>query len=170
MSRNLGIENLYNQENRAMIFNMVINNSGTDDDAADVFQEGVIVLWKRLKDKSAPEITCSLSTFLYSVCKNNWLNKLRKRGKSTLRLDNEKELPDAPSHLEIEQLIEKENKIELIEKGLTLLGDTCQTILKLFYYQKERMDVIVTQTGLSNTNAVKTKKYKCIQQLKNKIA
>ena len=149
---------------------MVLNNSGTIDDAADVFQEGVIVLWKRTQDNSAEKLSCSNSTFLYSVCRNIWLNKLRKKGKFSLPLENEKDVPDAPSHLEIDQLIEKESKIESIEKGLALLGDTCQTILKLFYYQKERMEVIVSQTGLSNTNAVKTKKYKCIQQLKKKIA
>ena len=169
MSIEIGIQNLYNN-NRDMIFNLVTANSGTYDEAKDIMQEGVIAVYNRLNDSSMSPLTCSLSTYLYSVCKNIWLNELRKKGKSTILIDTEINIKDLADSQEIEILLEKEQKIVSLEKGLEQLGDTCKNLLKLFYYQRKSLEEIISVVGLSNTNAAKTKKYKCIQQLKAKVS
>ena len=169
MSIELGLHNLY-KENRSKIFKMVISNNGTQDDACDILQEGVIVVWNKFSQKKLNDLNCSLGTYLYSVCKNMWLNELRKKGKSPLKLINDSISDQLPDHDEIENIIENEKKTILIEKGLNDLGETCRKLLKMFYHQKESMEKIATEIGLSNTNAAKTKKYKCIQQLKRKVA
>ena len=169
MSIELGIQNLYNN-NREMIFNLVTANSGSYDEAKDVMQDGVIAVYNRLNDSSANPLTCSLSTYLYSVCKNIWLNELRKKGKSPMMLEDESNVADLADSQEIEILLEKEQKIVSLEKGLEKLGEKCRKLLKLFYYQKKSMEEIIRIVDLSNTNAAKTKKYKCIQQLKVKVS
>ncbi len=168
MSIDLGLQNLY-KDNRPKIMKMVMNNSGTYDDACDVLQDGVIVVWKKFKGKNQSELTCSLSTYLYSVCRNIWLNELRKRNKSGLKLLNESITEQVPDQDEMDAVMAKEKMITLIEKGIKNLGDTCVRLLKMFYQNKESMNKISSELGLSNTNAAKTKKYKCIQQLKRKL-
>jgi len=169
MSIELGLQNLY-KENRPKIFKMVISNSGTYDDACDILQEGLIVVWNKFRSENPNNLTCSIGTYLYSVCKNMWLNELRKKGRSSVRLLNESISIKLPDEDEIDIMIENERNIVLIEKGINELGETCKKLLKMFYYEKESMDKIASEIGLSNTNAAKTKKYKCMQQLKRKVA
>ena len=56
----------------------VIKNSGTDEDAQDVFQEAIIIIYKKLRD-GVLDLTCSFKTYLYSVCRIVWLKQLEKR-------------------------------------------------------------------------------------------
>ena len=169
MGLELGIKNLYNN-NRIKIFSMVLKNNGTYDDDCDILQEGVITVWNNYRAKKINDLNCTLDTYLYSVCRNKWLNELRRRGKSSLKLINEAIAEQIPNESEVDMLIENEAKIKVIENGLTSLGDTCQKVLRLFYYENRSMEEIASQTGLSSENAAKTKKYKCLQQLKKKVA
>ena len=169
MSLELGIKNLYTN-NRTKIFSMVLKNNGTYDDASDILQEGVITVWNNFKANKISDLNCTLDTYLYAVCRNKWLNELRRRGKSSLKLINEAIAEQIPNESEVDFLIENEDKIKDIEKGIFSLGETCQKVLKLFYYENRSMDEIATETGLSGENAAKTKKYKCLQQLKKKVA
>ncbi len=168
MSIDLGLQDLY-KDNRSKIMKMVMNNSGTYDDACDVLQDGVIVVWKKFKGINPIELTCSLSTYLYSVCRNIWLNELRKRNKSELKLLNESIVEKTPDQDEIDALMAKEKMIKLVEKGMEGLGKTCKELLKLKYFKNLSMEKLAFELGLSNKNAAKTKKYKCIQQLKKKL-
>ena len=169
MSLELGIKNLYTN-NRTKIFSMILKNNGTYDDASDILQEGVITVWNNYKADKISYLYCTLDTYLYAVCRNKWLNELRRRGKSSLKLINEAISEQTPNESEVDFLIENEDKIKVIEKEIFSLGETCQKVLKLFYYENRSMVEIATETGLSGENAAKTKKYKCLQQLKKKVA
>jgi RNA polymerase sigma factor (sigma-70 family) len=163
------LQKLYT-ENRPKIFNMVKSNSGTEEEAKDLLQDGIAVVWEKFKNENPNNLKCSLGTFLYSVCRNMWLNQLRKKGKSPLRLLNESISNESPNDDELDLMIETDQKIILIEKGIKSLGETCRKLLRMFYYEESSMDKIANTLGLSNTNAAKTKKYKCMQQLKRKVA
>src|SRR5207342_820733 len=59
-------------------------NSGSDQDAEDIFQEVILAFIEILKkDKFRGE--SSVSTFLYAVTRNIWLNELKKRERSRQR-------------------------------------------------------------------------------------
>ena len=59
-----------------MIQTLVINNSGSIDDARDIFQEALVVLYEKVRMGSF-ELNCQLKTYLYSVCKRLWLKRLQ---------------------------------------------------------------------------------------------
>ena len=59
----------------SMIQTLVINNSGTSDDARDIFQEAIIVLYEKAKSGSF-ELHAQLKTYIYAVCRRLWLKKL----------------------------------------------------------------------------------------------
>ena len=80
----------------------VMNNSGSRQDAEDVFQEVVVAFIDLVqKDKFRGEST--VKTFLYSLNRHTWLNELKRRGRALAREEKfergkERTEPDS-SHL-----------------------------------------------------------------------
>ena len=71
------INELY-QKYAGKIKAMVLKNNGTETDAADVFQDALIAIYQKAKEKNFT-LTCPLDAYLYLVCKNRWINELNKR-------------------------------------------------------------------------------------------
>jgi DNA-directed RNA polymerase specialized sigma subunit len=49
------------------------------------------------------------------------------------------------------------------------LGESCKKILELFYYESLSMKEIVSHMHYENEQVVRNKKYKCLQQLTDKM-
>jgi RNA polymerase sigma factor (sigma-70 family) len=142
-------------------------NSGTPEDAEDIFQEVVLVFIEILKkDKFRRE--SSVSTFLYALTRNIWLNELNKRGKSRIRdekFEKGKETTDMDvSHL----IVNREMKAQLMEL-VDRLGETCKKILMAFYFENSTMREILNNLNYENEQVVRNKKYKCLKQLEQMI-
>src|SRR3954467_7025967 len=58
-----------------MVLQLIINNSGNQDDAKDIYQEAIIVLYNKVKGGEF-ELSSKLKTFIYSVCRRLWLKRL----------------------------------------------------------------------------------------------
>lgn len=144
-----------------MIRHLVVKNSGNEQDASDLFQEGVVALFENLR-KPDFELSATLKTFFYSICRNMWLKQLRGRKKAKF-VDYEEAI-GTPLLPEPEDLSDQQAKI--LQSCLKRLGDSCRKLLEQYYYLKKNMTEIAEDMGYSNTNTVKTRKYKCIQQLK----
>ena len=69
------IEQLY-KENFSTIQAFILANNGSYDDARDVFQEAMIVLFEKAKDGQL-EQNCQIKTYVYSVCRRLWLKRLQ---------------------------------------------------------------------------------------------
>ena len=54
-----------------MILQFIPNNNGDEDDAKDVYQEGIIVLYNKIKGGDF-ELSSKLKTYIYSVCRRIW--------------------------------------------------------------------------------------------------
>lgn len=82
------IDKIYN-EFFPVIKHLVELNSGTTNDAKDIFQEALIVIYGKIENDDFI-LNCSFITFLYSICRNIWFNQLRSRkGYSKEFIDNE---------------------------------------------------------------------------------
>jgi len=46
------------------------------------------------------------------------------------------------------------------------MGDKCRELLILFYFRRLSLKEIAAELDYSNTDSVKSQKYKCIRQLK----
>jgi RNA polymerase sigma factor (sigma-70 family) len=146
----------------------VMNNSGTRQDAEDVFQEVLVTFIDLLqKDKFRGEST--VKTFLYSLNRHTWLNELKKRGRTLAREEKyesgqERTEPDT-GHL----MADREGKA-LVIRLVGELGETCRKILLLFYYENLSMKEILEATEYENEQVVRNKKYKCLKQLEQMIS
>ena len=73
------VETIY-RENYLVIQAFVIKNNGNPDDARDIFQEAMIVLFEKARSGSFI-LSCQLQTYLYSVCRRLWLKRLQKQSR-----------------------------------------------------------------------------------------
>ncbi len=146
-----------------MIENFVLQNNGNKDDAKDVFQETVMSLYRNVKNDKY-SLDSKLSTYIFSIGKNNWYKKLRKNGRmSHLKEEQHHQIS---SDEDIQADIEYTEQQKLIGKLLHKAGEECSKLLKLFYFEKMRMVKIANVFDFSSEQVAKNKKNKCMKKLR----
>ncbi len=153
---------LYN-EHIGMIISLVQKNSGHKDDAMDLFQEGMIALWTNIKkEKFLLNKDIKISSYLYALCRNIWISKLRK-AKNTKPIET---LSNIESPIDgLDEMEENYNKINQLTGYLEKLNHSCQQLLKLFYYQKKSLKDIAAKMNFTEKTA-KNNKYRCMKSLR----
>lgn len=156
-------EIIYSQ-NYNLVQALVLNNSGTIDDAKDIFQEAMMVLYEKARSGSF-ELNCQIRTYLYSVAKRLWLKKLNKSDRRMANFDdaNEMEIGVDDSVNEHEK---KEAAFEMMRSSIDSLGEPCRSLLAAFYFNNKNMQEIAEDFGYTNAENAKTQKYKCLMRLK----
>ena len=155
------IETIY-KENFNLILALVLNNNGSADDAKDIFQEAMIVLYQKVQSGHF-ELNCQLKTFVYSICRRLWLKRLVHQNRYSLYENHEHfVLVDE----EMENHEQKNTEFSLMEKAMNSLGEPCKSLLEAFYMQKKGMQEIAASFGYTNADNAKTQKYKCLMRLK----
>lgn len=137
-----------------MMTKIVLNNSGTEDEAKDIYQDALIVFWQKAV-KGDLILTSKISTFLYSICLNLWRKELDRKN----RLSHEEK--DTAVTMDYDA---KERSL-LIRNCIGELGDTCKKILTYYYFDGMNMVEIAEKLNFANTDTAKTKKYKCKKRL-----
>jgi len=155
------LDSLY-KANFPMIARLIINNGGDIDDAKDIFQESIIILYDKLCGGDFA-LNSKLKTFLYSVCRNLWLKKLTKKGIYT-RIDDFEEKILVEDDIDTHK--ERDRQFSMMEDALKKLGEPCKTIIEDFYIRNLTMQDICEKFGYTNTDNAKNQKYKCLQRLK----
>ncbi len=145
----------------------VMNNSGSRQDSEDVFQEVVLSFIDLVqKDKFRGEST--VKTFLFSLNRHTWLNELKRRGRSLAREEKYERGQDRVELDTSHHIADREGKAEVV-RLVGELGESCQKILLLFYYENLSMREILEATEYENEQVVRNKKYKCLKQLEQMV-
>jgi RNA polymerase sigma factor (sigma-70 family) len=146
-----------------MISHFILNNTGTEDEAKDIYQEGVIVFYEKIRDNKL-ELTCQIKTYLYSVCRRLWLKRLAEKGKFATSMD------DVENYLMLDDDIplqeENERQYDLMSDAMEKIGEPCRSLLEDYYLHTQNMQDITEKFGYTNTDTAKNQKYKCLQRLK----
>jgi RNA polymerase sigma factor (sigma-70 family) len=156
------IETIY-KNNYNSIQALIINNNGTVDDAKDVFQEAMIVLYQKVKTGSF-ELNCQIKTYLYSVCRRLWLKRLLQQNKFLSSNEGHEEIVIVDDDIEDHE--KRDVEFTMMEKAMNSLGEPCKSLLEAFYLQKRQMQDIASSFGYTNADNAKNQKYKCLMRLK----
>lgn len=138
-------------------------NNGTEDDAADIFQEALIDIYHQAKNKGL-QLSCPFNAFLFLVCKRKWLNELKKRlvipvTNSTDDLLHASEDTFAQAD-ELEAQNEQNSKfMAAFEK----LGDRCKEIIQ-WSMQGEAQEKVAEAMGVTY-GYLRKKKSECMASL-----
>ncbi len=147
------LEVLYKKYYR-MMTKLVISNSGTEEEAKDIYQEALVVFWQKAVSGKLV-LTSKISTYVYSICQNLWRKELDRKK----RLSNEEK--DGVEYTDYDS----KERARIIQECINDLGETCRNVLMYYYYDGLSMQDIADKLGFANTNTAKTKKYKCKKKL-----
>ncbi len=146
-----------------MVQTLILNNNGSTDDAKDIFQEAVVVLYEKVKSGSL-ELNCQIKTYVYSVCRRLWLKRLSQLQRFSPEVDSIEELVMVEEEMEAHE--QRNNDFQTMEKALQNLGEPCKSLLESYYLQKKSMQEIAGDFGYTNADNAKNQKYKCLMRLK----
>lgn len=139
---------------------MILKNNGSRQDAEDIYQESLIILFRKSKEESF-RLTSSLSTFLFSISRFQWMNELRKRKKEAKEKLEDFSEEDANF---FSVCVEDETKFKKAEQALMKLGEKCRELLRLFYFEKLDFATIAGKIGLNNQKVAKSQKHRCLEK------
>ena len=139
----------------------IINNSGGEEDAKDIFQDAVLIFYRYVKLKKFDEER-EIAGFIFSVARNLWINLARKRNRAVGLTDEAAAIEEYEDVAD--QLITKEREAFVISM-FSQLGETCKTLLIHVIYNRFSMKEIKEKMGFTSENMAKTKHYKCKQRL-----
>ncbi len=147
---------------------LVTENGGSGEDAEDTFQDGMIIIYNKISLNQLT-LTSSFKTYMYSVCRNLWLQKLNKRKAIFDKLTDVEEYIDLPKDMLQEASIEEAELHRIIQIHFLALGNDCQKLLRLFV-KNIPLREIASILGYKTENYAKTRKYLCKEELKKRIA
>jgi RNA polymerase sigma factor (sigma-70 family) len=135
----------------------VTANHGNDEDARDLFQDALVVLYQKVR-KDHLELRCSLGTYLYSVSRYLWLKELgRKKWLIRNAVDHE-DFIDADS--DIDQISEYNERLVLYRSYFEKLTEDCKKVLRLFI-EGHSITEITLMMGYSSIQHTRNRRYRC---------
>lgn len=146
------------------VINLIIKNSGNIEMVQDVFQDAIIILIEKVYAQKL-DLTCSVKTYLYSICKYLWLDQLRqnKREKQMIQFfDEEYNSNDILIHF-----YSTPDIFDSVRTTIDSLGDPCKQLLEWYYYQNQSWEEIAVKLGYANAASARNQKYKCLERIRN---
>ncbi|MGC9471654.1 MAG: RNA polymerase sigma factor [Bacteroidales bacterium] len=139
----------------------VLNNSGTEDDAGDIFQETLVILFRKRKEGSL-HISTSFRNYLIGTAKMLWLKELRRRRRSPVISAEVTDEESLAENISLEA--EEKSRYSLYQKYFMRLAEDCRKILKWFY-SKVPLAEIARRMGYKSENYARKRKFKCKEKL-----
>ena len=160
------IKHIY-QELFPTIKYLIVKNSGNEEDAEDIFQDSLIIIFKKIRDNQL-ELSSSFRTYLYSVSRNLWLQKLSKRKQFSREFSDIESFVQLPDKVMEDIYDDEVEKYRLYQHHFLTLNDDCQKVLLLFM-KKLSLREIAVEMGYKTEKYAKTRKYLCKEELKKRI-
>lgn len=141
------------------LYSMLRNNHASYDDACDVFQEALVVIFHHAARLDF-QLTAPFQAYLMGIGRNIWLRQLKKNSRTEVTSSPE-ERYDIDADLEF-QVIELEKR-NLYREKFEQLGPDCRQLLQRFF-DREPLQSIAADMGFTS-DYVKKKNKVCKDKL-----
>ena len=141
----------------------MLQNNGSDDDAADIFQESLIDIYQQAQYKGL-QLTCPFEPFLLLVCKRKWLNELKKKQRQGVTKGTEDLSGIGEDVFALaEQVQVQDEKAALFIAMFEKLGERCREVIRKCLGNKPQ-DEVAEELGVSYAY-LRKKKSECTAEL-----
>lgn len=142
---------------------MILNNNGNEDDAADIFQEALVDIYRKAV-KGDFTLTCPFEALLIVICKNKWITALKKRQRSGVTFKEESVFNTGTDGFKEAEAVQRQNeRRSLLERKFAELAESCRELLKLSWAGKP-MEQVAALLNVSYAYARK-RKSECMGKL-----
>lgn len=162
---NLVIKHVYFSYKKA-VENYVTRNSGTLHDSEDVLHEAIMSILKTFSSDNFILLK-TFDAYFTTTYQNTWKCKAKFKRREELTESFTENIIEDNSYLYDEYKLEQIKR--LTWNKYRKLPEECQKVLEMFFYQKKSMSEIAFKMDYKNQDSAKSKKYKCIEKLKEII-
>lgn len=131
-------------------------------DILDIYQDSIVAMHQKFVTDQLELKSSSIKTYLFGIGKNKIFKKLKSEQRF-IRVEVEKKEYD-------EVVLEEHTPSELqlsLAKRLEEISESCQNLLKMFYYRNLTIDEIVELTHYKDGSTVRSQKSRCLRHLKS---
>ena len=143
------------------VLHFVMNNNGTGDDAKDIFQEAMIVVFENIRNDKDFRLASSMQTYIFSIARIIWIKHLNKMKKNRNSFNENHEFIEFE---EPEPFREHDFKYSLYQKVFLDLPVDCQQILKMSNESISHKD-IASKMGFKSESYIAKRKHFCKEYL-----
>lgn len=145
---------------------LVLSKRGDEDLAYDIFQDSLVVIYKKLKTEEFQILKSSFFTYFYSVCRITLFKYYSISSKDALpKADTLKDLEIISSDFEEEErLVADGIKEQLFQKYISKIPDSCIKILQLVMAGFKAAE-IANKLNLSSDAYIRKRKKICLETL-----
>ncbi len=150
------------KDNFYKISKFVQNNNGNEADAEDLFQDAMMVLVEKLRQDQF-QLTASIDTYVYAICKNLWFKKLRNRNfeQSVDEIQTTSFLNSIADSIENEK-----SYLEKLKGYLLKITDHCNRLIHDIFFKEKAIEQIQQEYGYSTKHNAQNQKHKCVEQIR----
>lgn len=140
----------------------------------EIFQSTFVTFWEKIEQRkiyvsegrvmgnNGEPLTSSILTYFISIAKNKYKEWARKNP-SYVDIDTSKK-----QYADMLYDSDENKMLDIIADIISRMSEQCSKILSKFYYEGKDLDTILMEiTSITSKNALKTKKYKCMESLRN---
>ncbi|MCX6215449.1 sigma-70 family RNA polymerase sigma factor [Spirosoma sp.] len=142
----------------------VLTNSGSEMDAEDAFQKGLMSFLLNLETGQYQLQTGTrITTVVFEYCKRVWLTELK-----SARLQKRAVMPDTIDSIDTTDVardMERMEVVNAVRQSLGQLKDECRKLIEWFYVDDLSLREIAERLGMKESS-VKSKRYDCAEKLK----
>jgi RNA polymerase sigma factor (sigma-70 family) len=145
------------KEFRPMVINLIKKNSGSYEEALDLYQDVMASLYNNVKDGKVREDS-NIKNYIYSLAFNQWRTRLRKKGI---------EMPIEDFSIGIIDGGEEENPdySNVLKDVFDKIHEKCRDLISLRYSsQKKSMDEIAQLFGFKDARSATSQLNKCMEK------
>lgn len=155
------LETIY-KEHKVVFVNYAKTYNLSEDDALDIYQDAAIALYQNFVTKQVVLTKSSVKTYLFGIGKNKIFKFLNAKNRQLKKVDTTDDGIEE-IHMETDNVTELQLQLA---KNLKQISESCNELLRLFYYRGLTIDEIVEQTTYKDSNTVRSHKSRCIKRLK----
>jgi RNA polymerase sigma factor (sigma-70 family) len=144
----------------------IYRNNGNEENAKDVFNDAIVVMLEKARQPDF-RLSCSLKTYIYAVCRNLWLKKLKSGDEAMISYELIEDTLQGADLLEEEAFNINYARL-LYQKHLVRMNSNCRELIGLFLEGKSFKE-ITAELNYENESYARKRKYRCLKLLMKRI-
>ncbi len=142
------------------------------DEAIDIYQDAVIVLFENHQKGKLQELRSTVKTYFYGIAKNMIFVYLKKKNRQKSYVHTFSEAGSAAENIPQSDASDDwtEEAIDIITRMVKRMSEKGQAIMYLYYYEKKSLREITKILGYSSEDVVKTTKMRFKNILKQRVS
>jgi len=166
-----GLDLLY-KRHKSYCINFMKSIYKDHEELKDIYHDAVMVFYEKINTPGF-ELTCSIQTYLNTVCRNQILKRVNHSKKYKIEgSDENNDILDSISDTlaEVDDL--NNDRIRIMKVILEKMKENsakCYEMLMRFWYKNQTMDMIANGMNFANADSAKNQKARCQKEFKLEV-